>query len=239
MLTSMQISAHRASSMNHSTGLRTSAAQANQVHFSGLLPSRGVSRQFGSTTVKIKPGSITNIKCDAYVIPQFRRAGKFPHTSVAVSQAGAKAAIEAYNPWFEAYQASHGGEVPPIGTAHLVPCEGQYKPSNRHFKAKSLIHVASVATREPSVAAEASMYNALKEAKNAGLHTVAAPALSTGDVDGLPPFGSAIAMLKGIRRFAEDEPGYPMTVFLAPYAKNKSEQLLANYYFESALEGQR
>jgi O-acetyl-ADP-ribose deacetylase (regulator of RNase III) len=157
------------------------AGKANNV-FNGRI---------GNTSVQVSLGDMTQVKADAYLVPEFDSCVSLGGVGGAVYRGGAVSGMNAY----ENHLKSNGGSQP-FGAAIVTPSGGG--------NSKHLIHVVSVGSdrQEEFKTVQTSVYNALKAAAGKGIKTVVAPALGTGIIGQLTSEQSAQAMLSGIQKFA-------------------------------------
>jgi len=138
-------------------------------------------------TLKESFNEVINIFIRSYFA--FRGGASYGGVGAAIARSGGEAGLKAYDSYMETK-----GELE-FGRALVTPSGGG--------NAQSLIHVVSVGSGE-SVEFETvrdSIKNALVEAQNNGIKTIAAPALGTGIIGQLTDAQSAKAMLAGVAEF--------------------------------------
>lgn len=153
-----------------------------------------MTKDIADNKVHVTLGSMTQIPCDAYVVPQPSSRASTCGVAKSIAQSGANACVQAYSAALEAIE---GWELP-LGDAIVTESGGG--------NSSHLIHVSSIdagAADQFSII-QKSIYNALVQAHRNQIKTIAIPALGTGLHGGLDYTQSAKAMMSAIYAFGEN-----------------------------------
>lgn len=166
---------------------------------------RMTSGTVGGSTVHVEVGDVSQAEVDAVVVPQFATGVSTGGVGGAMLRSGAEAGMWAYKTLVE-----ERGRVP-FGTAVVTASGGPHAPR--------IIHVASVGSgQEVEFETVALSFRAaLRAAAEAGVRTLAAPALGTGIIGVLSARQSAEAMLAALEVHGR-EGGAPVEVSFVMYA---------------------
>ena len=173
-----------------------------------------VSGEIGNVTVKIANGDMTQIKADAYIVPQFQSCASFGGVGGAIARRGAEQGLQA----FEDIISQQGKQ--PFGSVHLTDSYGG--------NSKKLLHAVSVGSGAENEfnTVQTAVYNALKAAEENGLQSVAVPAMGTGIIGSLTEEQSAKAIMAAIKQFSDE--GGKMDVSMVIYGSKKGYNDFAN-----------
>ncbi len=158
----------------------------------------------GNSTVHVEVGDISRAEVDAVVVPQFATGLSTGGVGGAILRSGAEAGM-----WAFGELVRERGKLP-FGTAVATGSGGSY--------ARMLIHVVSVGSGQDMEFGTVALAfrAALSAAADAGVRTMAAPALGTGIIGMLTPRQSAEAMLATLEMHGR-EGGAPIEVKFVSY----------------------
>lgn len=140
----------------------------------------------GNAKVVVAFGDLTQIKADAYVVPQFATAASYGGVGGAIARSGALNGIKAFEEFVEARG------ILDFSSVVMTPSGGG--------NAKHLLHIASVGSPRADEFATVrnGFFNALHTAAENGLTSVVAPAMGTGIIGKLTAEQSARAMMSAV-----------------------------------------
>jgi len=146
----------------------------------------------GNSQVKIALGDLTQMKADAYVVPQFSEGASYGGVGGAIARSGASKGVEAY----EAFVETQGT----LNFSSVVMTE------SGGGNAKHLLHVVSVGSprADEFTTVRNGFLNALHTAAEHGCRCVVAPAMGTGIIGQLTSEQSARAMMSAINQYGLD-----------------------------------
>lgn len=185
-----------------------------------------ITGHIGGQKIQIMGGDITELPCDAYLVPQFDSCASRSGVGGAIAHAGAEQGLAAYEHHLEMRGRPLG-----FGDVRLTTSGGG--------NSKYLLHAASLdsgAGREFATV-QMAVYNALSQAHRRGLKTVAMPALGTGLLGRLTAGQSARAMLSAVARFATEGRSLEALTFAIhgpPAARDEFVRVLSTRDYERA-----
>ena len=171
-------------------------------------------KPMANVNVTVAGGDMTQIKADAYLVPQFTSCASEGGVGGAIIRRGAIDGMEEYNQYAKSL-----GNLD-WGTVLLTKSGG----GNSDY----LLHAATAgASAEDSFEiAQKATYSALKRAQESGLKSVVIPAIGTGIIGCLTNTESANAILSGINQFAKE--GGKMDVSVVVYSTGQGYKDFAN-----------
>lgn len=179
-------------------------------------------------------GSMTAVRADAYVVPQFESLFRGSRLGIGLSEGGVAKAVANSGADIEAYARAirAANKEQHFGDVIITETGGG--------NAKKLINVVSVGTEENEwfSVIQTSVYNALRMAAQDSIDVVIFPLLGTGILEQIPPKQAAQAMLSAIERYKTTFRGtLPSMIAIAVYGpgyedvvsvmESGSEKLLA------------
>ena len=156
----------------------------------------------GKNNVSVVLGDMTQIACDAYIVPQFDNCASYGGVGGAVARAGGKEGLDIYN-------ALASKKPLRFGQVVLTKSGGG--------RSKQLLHVVSVGSSDDLEFATVhnAFYAALMSAQGHKINTIVAPAMGTGIIGNLTAEQSAKSMMSAIDRIGNNES--PLSISLAIY----------------------
>lgn len=163
--------------------------------------------KIGNVTVSVAGGDMTQIKADAYIVPEFDDCISEGGVGGAIYRSGAGKGMEAYG--------KHLAEKGKLKLKDVFVAEAG------GGKSKYLIHAVTVGADKDTAfeVTKEGVYNALKAAQEKGVKSVAVPAIGTGIIGSLTDTESANAILSGVKKFADE--GGEMDVCAVVYSTGK------------------
>jgi O-acetyl-ADP-ribose deacetylase len=146
------------------------------------------SEKIGNINISVSLGDITKLRVDAYMVPHFQMAASYTGVGGAVARAGGREGIRTFEDHLQNRRLR-------FGDASIAQSGGG--------KAPFLINVVTIGATEiiEFKAASDAVYNGLRLASEAGLKSMAMPALGTGKFEKLTAKQSSEAILAGIHRY--------------------------------------
>ncbi|TNE32676.1 MAG: hypothetical protein EP349_01095 [Alphaproteobacteria bacterium] len=181
--------------------------------------------KINNVTVSVALGDLTQLKVDAFVVPEFAGGASYGGVGGAVANGGGDRGLEAY----QQHVNKNGKQA--FGAVVLTESGGGNAPY--------LLHAASVGSEreEEFLTVQTSIVNALETAHEKGLSSVAAPALGTGIIGQLTDTQSAKAMMSAVDAFSQKYPDAEMEVSLVIFgsgaAYNSFLEVLQNKSYEN------
>ena len=160
--------------------------------------------QMKDVTVTVAGGDMTQIKADAFFVPEFSSCASEGGVGAAIARGGAEEGLNEYDKFIE-----KNGELD-FGKVILTKSGGGNSEWLLHG-----VTAGADADNQFEVAQNAT-YNALKSAQDFGLKSVVIPAIGTGIIGHLTNTESAQAILAGINKFAQE--GGKMDVSVVVYS---------------------
>lgn len=170
--------------------------------------------KIGNVTISVAGGDMTQVKADAYLVPEFTSCISEGGIGGAIYRSGGGKGMEAY-----------GKHIAESGKLSL---KDVYIAKAGGGNSKYLIHAATVgADRDAAFeVAKDSVVNALKAAQEKGIKSVVIPAIGTGIIGSLTNTESANAILSGVKQFADE--GGSMDVCAVVYSTGAGYNDFAN-----------
>ena len=148
--------------------------------------------KIGNVSVSVAGGDMTQIKADAYVVPEFDDCISEGGVGGAIYRSGAEEGMEAYGKYI-----AEKGKLN-LKDIFIAESGGGYS--------KYLIHAVTVGANKDNAyeVARDGVFNALTEAQKKGIKSVVIPAIGTGIIGSLTNSESANAILNGVKKFADN-----------------------------------
>ncbi len=187
-------------------------SSANRCELPPIMPR--TEGKIGNVTVSVAGGDMTQIKADAYVVPEFDSCISEGGVGGAIYRSGAGKGMEAYGK----HLAEHG----------KLKLKDVFVAEAGGGKSKYLIHAVSVGADDDKAfeVAQDSVYNSLKAAQEKGIKSVVIPAIGTGIIGSLTNTESANAILSGVKKFADE--GGEMDVCAVVYSTGQGFKDFSN-----------
>ena len=160
---------------------------------------------------EVVSGNIAAMTVDAVIVPEFKSGASYGGVGGALARSGAESGLNKYE--------SYAQEHPVVfGDVLLTPSGGGH--------CRYLLHVATVGcSRDESFGVTyAAVYKALQVLDNAGLKTIAVPALGSGIIGTLTIKQSAKAVFMAVSQFAGRAKNIEKVTMVVYGSKEQAEQ---------------